>query len=95
MSHSGGLQLTETALPYHEQQREATAKDELLSRRCCGLAARKVEIHKHPLRNYQKTYSLIRSCIMLNNVLVYKTLLFHALQYFIPNLTTNLSYAVS
>jgi len=29
---------------------------------------------------------------MLNNVLVHKTLLFHALLYFIPNLMTNLSY---
>jgi len=54
MSHSGGLQATDTALPYREQQREATAKDELLSRRCCGFAARKMDIHKHPLRNSQK-----------------------------------------
>jgi len=27
MSHSGGLRATVTALPYHEQQQDATAKD--------------------------------------------------------------------
>ena len=94
MTHSGGLQATENALPYNEHQGEATAKDELLSRRCCGLAARKMEIHKHPLRSSQKMYSLIQSYIMLNNVLVHKTLLFHALLYFIPDLMPNLSYAL-
>jgi len=94
MSHSGGLQATDTALPYHEEQGEATAKDELLSRRCCGLAARKIEIHKHPLRNSQKIYSMIQSYIMLNDVLVHETLLFHSILYFIPNSMTNLSYAL-
>jgi hypothetical protein len=51
MSHSGGMQATATALPYHEQLREVTAKDVLLSRRCCGLAAKKMGIHIHPLRS--------------------------------------------
>jgi hypothetical protein len=53
----------------------------------CGLAARKNGDSHTQLHNSQIIYSLIQSYIMLNNVLVYKTLLLHAPLYFIPNLT--------
>jgi hypothetical protein len=63
MSHSEGLNSVKTALPYVEQQREATATDVLLLSRWRDLAAKKrKEAQKQiPITNFLKKQILSRT----------------------------------